>query len=381
VLLSITCNNCETSVHQKHIFAEKSPTKYFSFFKEGLILEKGKPDLLYAEVSAVTFDGKNLIFGNEDFINEDPESNDLSKIISPIFEMSYTGFPNTKIIYYQFSDFINARKIEDLTILQENSGSKYVIATTAFDRVHFTGSAEWDNFNTLLIWPVGKPNEVKVVDPSLNDGVKSSMNIRKRLFEALGKPEVKYLKVEGITVLPNNKLLFGIREYGDSYEKFDYSITIIAANYTFENNNLRLSDFELVFDLDPKTKETELGYIVGLSSLEYDWYNHRLYMLTSYEKDVPIGKRTYDDIGAFLWILTTDKTDIITDVKLVLEKGTSKPLIFNHKAEGIAVINKSEIFIVHDDDEILTSKKESGSAIDISRKHNQSAYTIVNLLK
>ena len=67
--------------------------------------------------------------------------------------------------------------------------SHYVLATTGFDRVHYTGSAEWNNYNTLLIWPVGKPDDVSVALASTVDGVTSSVSLREKISPVLKTDE------------------------------------------------------------------------------------------------------------------------------------------------------------------------------------------------
>lgn len=370
--------NCNPGPPKTEVLAEKESTEYFSFFKKGLPKEAGKPDLAFAEISAVTFDGENLIFGNEDPVNISPQ-----KILSPIFEMPYKNFPSSKKDFYPTRKFMNARKFEDLTMLSDQSGAEYVVATTAFDRVKSKYFPDGDSYNTLLIWPKGNPDEVKMVDEfeSESNGYKSSMAIRKALFNALGicnNKDNKYYAVEGLTAIPNNKLLFGIRKFGKDYENFEYTITIISADYSIDKGDLTLNNFQIVFEIDPKTIRNKTGWnTVGLSSLEFDKYNNRLYMLTSFEK----CESTYDDIGAYLWVLSVDNNSLISDPIMVIDKKTSKPLMFNHKAEGIAVISASELFVVHDDDTIVTYVKpdENGNPRK-EREPHQVAYTKVKIV-
>lgn len=47
---------------------------------------------------------------------------------------------------------------------------QYVIATTGFDRIR-DDSNSWDGYNILLVWPVGQPDQVKVVAATTNEDV------------------------------------------------------------------------------------------------------------------------------------------------------------------------------------------------------------------
>jgi len=371
MLLLISCNPC---CPDQTVYAEKVLTSKFEFFDEGLIdqMKSGNnqnDSLVFAEVSAVTYDGEKLIFGNEYIINKG-----LSDSLLPIFEKPYKNFPTDSIVFYHDQKFKNANKFEDMTMLSDTSGAKYVVATTAFNR----DPKDERGFNTMLIWPKGNSKKVEVVHPSEADslGIISSLDIRKKLIKELATKGVGYIKIEGLAAIPNNKLLFGIRELGEDYNGRKYTITIMSASYMFYKEELVLYDFKIALELDPDDgrKKTNCK-TVGLSSLEYDAYNKRLYMLTSYESDRPDADKTYEDIGAYLWVMSIDENNKLTTPKLVIDKTTSKPLEFNHKAEGIAVISATELFVVHDDDTVVEFKSAKKGAKKNDRKPHQSYYT------
>lgn len=371
VLLLIGCNPC---CPDQTVYAEKVLSSNFKFFDEGLIdkMKSGnnkKDSIVYAEVSAVTYDGEKLIFGNEYLINRG-----LSDSLLPIFAKPYKNFPTDYIEFYDDKKIMNAKKFEDMTMLVDDSANEYVMATTAFNR----DTKDEKGFNTLLIWPKDNPKKVEVVHPSDKDslGIISSLKIREELINALAKTGAGYIKIEGLAAIPNNKLLFGIRELGGDYDSRKYTITIISADYMFYQDKLVLHNFQIALKIDPEEgrKKTNCK-IVGLSSLEYDSYNKRLYMLTSYESDRADNEKTYEDIGAYLWVSSIDENDKITTPKLVIDKATSKPLVFNHKAEGIAVISATELFVVHDDDTVVEFKESKKEGKRNDRKPNQSYYT------
>ena len=344
-------------------------------FKEGLIDEDG--DIVNCEASAIVYDGTNLIMASDKPIPSDSQNKRSS-----VFYVEYSNFRSQGVKYYTTAPFVEAIKYEDFTITPDG---RYVIVTTAFDRVHYSGSSEWDHYNTMLIWAVGKPDTVTLVCPSTKDGVTSSVGLREKISSALVTQEfpegAPYFKIEGLAAIPGNRLLLGVRELGKSYKEFDYAMKIISVSYNITNGKLLVSDdFRLAYEYDPSERKAELGnFTVALSSIEYDRYHDRLYLLTSYENESD-GKVTDEDIGAFLWVLPIDRLDTGKAPDLVLKQSDSSPLRFAHKGEGVAVINKERIFIIHDDDRVLGRTNIENPETQFSRQHNQAAYTIVDLV-
>ena len=345
-------------------------------FEEGLADEGG--DIINCETSAIAYDGKSLIMGSDK-----PISGDSQNRRSSVFYVDYSDFPTAAVTYCTAPAFVEAIKYEDFTVTPDG---QYVIATTGFDRVHYAGTSEWDNYNTLLIWPVGKPNEVTIASSSTVDGVTSSVSLREKISSALATEEfpdgVPYFKIEGLAAIPGNQLLLGIRELGESYKVFDYAIIIISVSYDIVDGELILSDdYQLIYDYDPTEKRSELGgFTVALSSIEYDQYHDRLYLLTSYEVQSD-DEVTDEDIGAFLWLLSVDHLNAKETPELVLKRSDSTPLMFAHKGEGIAVINKNRVILIHDDDRVLGRENIENPETQFSRRPHQAAYTIVDRVK
>jgi len=345
-------------------------------FEKGLTDDAGKT--VFCETSAIAYDGKNVIMGSDK-----PIPGDSLSQRSSVFYIDYSDFPTAMVTYYTAPAFVEAIKYEDFTVTPDG---QYIIATTGFDRVHYTGTSEWDNYNTMLIWPVGKPDEVQIVSSSTVDGVTSSVGLRQKISSALKTQEfpdgVPYFKIEGLAAIPGNQLLLGIRELGASYEVFDYAIIIISVSYDIVNGELILSDdYQLIYDYDPAEKRSELnGFTVALSSLEYDRYHDRLYLLTSYEVQSG-GEVTDEDIGAFLWLLPMNNLNTKKAPELVLKGSDATPLLFAHKGEGVAVINERRIIVIHDDDRVLGREHIENVETQFSRQPHQAAYTIVDFYK
>ena len=190
------------------------------------------------------------------------------------------------------------------------------------------------------------------------------MNLRRKLSRALKSKEYPngpaYFKIEGLTAIPGGRLLFGIREIGRTYKDFDYVIKIIEVGYSFFNGAMILEDdFRLAYDFDPSS--VGLQYAIGLSSLEYDQYNNRLYILTSFEMEAALG--------GFIWVLPLADFHARKAPRLV-RNDTGKPFQFDHKAEGLAAIEKSRVVVVHDDDRFA-----------LGRKPNQAVFSLIEITK
>ncbi len=356
-----------------------SPEIHGYISEEGLVevfpagLMRSDEKTVYAEVSAVVFDGKNLIFGNDKSIPSTSKQQ-----YSSVFQISGNTFPSKPEEYFVSPTFLNASKYEDFTISPEHD---YIFACTGFDRVHPSGSEKWDHFNTLLCWPVNAPEKVQLVSPVISGDVASSVGLRQKISKALASSEfpngVPYFKIEGLAALPNRQLLFGIREFGESYKSFNYSIKIISTSYEIENGKVVLPhDFQLIYEVSPELLKLTTHQTVALSSLEYDPINHQIFLLTSYE-DNNSDKVTDEDIGAFLWVLTPEDLMKKLPPTIVLNASNSLPLHFAHKAEGITVIDKNTVLLVHDDDTVCGRSSITNPETQFYRKANEMAWTMV----
>lgn len=337
-------------------------------FDYGLKTDEG--DVLYCETSAAIYVGKDLILANDKPIP--------GKGRSPIFAVRYQDtnqqFSIAPIRYFTAAALVNARKYEGLTVTPDG---EYLVATTAFDRKK-EDSTEWDNFNTVVIWPVDKSEAAKVVSPSPMNGAATSVSLRKKFSRALKTLEfpdgVPYFKIEALSAIPGNRLLFGIREMGKSHEEFDYVVKIVSVSYTVKNDQMILGeDFRLVYDHNP-AETPGIKHTVGLSGLEYDKYNNQLYLLTSFELENEL--KTDEDLGGYLWTLTMEDLKAKNPPGLVLKDSTS-PLLFAHKPEGIAVLSENRVLVIHDDDRVKGRDRIDNPETQFFRKPHEAAYTIV----
>ncbi len=336
-----------------------------SCFTPDLKTPSGEP--VSCEASAIAFTGSQLILASDKPVPGEGHS--------AVFSVDYSGSGpiESPPVYFTSAPFLTAVKYEDMTITPDG---KYVIATTGFDRVK-SDSNEWDGYNTLLSWPVNDPAAVAVIEASSNNGISSSRGLREKISRALASTEfpdeVPYFKVESLAAIPGGKLLFGIRELGVRYDKFVYTFKIISVPYEIKDGEFSLGDFSLIYDFDTD-RLSAANPSAALSSIEYDRFHDRLYLLTSYEIN-----ETDEGLGGYLWTLT------MADLK----NGQAPRLVrtlngdavqFAHKPEGITVLGERLLLIIHDDDRVLGRDVVENPETQFSRASHQAAYSLVSLL-
>jgi len=343
--------------------ARVEETGHVDCFEKGLRSASGQ--LLFCETSAVTLSGDALVFANDKRIDPHPA----------IFALRYAGGEVVHALpsYLELPPIARAVKYEALTTTPDGA---WVIASTGFDRVR-SDSPDWDVYNTVLAWPAGDPAGVRVVSPSTQGGVTSSVGLRPGLSTALATPAfpagVPYFKVEGLAALPGGTLLFGVREKGASYESFDYVIEIVSVSYEVVDGELRLGDdFALAYRYDPSNR-VELGHPVALSDLAYDPGEEALLVLTSFE-----GIHGRDELGGFLWTLPLEDLAEGRPLRLVRD-ATGQPIRFPGKPEGITPLGDGRLFVVQDDDRVLGVSESESSEPRRYRESQQATYTILAL--
>ncbi|MEX2449868.1 MAG: hypothetical protein WD407_03335 [Rhodospirillales bacterium] len=331
-------------------------------FPAGLKTKKGKAR--HCEASAVVYleHQKRLIVAIDKA---------LPKKFSPVFSLSFRSLEDTPAVetYFKHALFEKTRKIEGMTVTPDG---ETVFATTAFDRIS-CDTPKRDRYNRLLSWPARNRGAVSLVNPSERGGRKSSRPLRAVFAKALSIrqcPEPGYAKIEGLAALPGNKLLFGVREHGTSHEDFSYVVKILEADYAVKGGVPFIpAQTPRLYDAGPLSVPG--GYAVGLSGIEYDKYNKRLYLLTSFET-----AKTDEGLGAFLWVLTLERYRA-GQPPLPVRDRTGRHIMFAHKAEGLAVLDKKHIMAIHDDDRVLGRDRIDDLRTQFRREPHQAAFTIV----
>lgn len=320
----------------------------------------GQP--VWCEASAVLYDGRKLFFAND---------KDMPAGMSPVFEKAPTsiGDSTTMPTYLTQPVFSAARKYEDFAQTPDRANG-FVFLTTAFDRVK-PNSHDWDSYNTILYWRKGDEQHPHVLAP--DDTSHTSIAYRQRIAQLLATNEfpgaLPYFKVEGLAAT-DKQLLFGIREEGKSYESFTYRARIISVSYRIEKTDngerIRLSDdWKIINTFDIAKTEPSLPASLALSSLEYDPYRGRFWMLTSLEKN--------GQLDAYLWTISPE--DLYANKpSTLLRDAQGQPLhTAGHKAEDLTFLDNNRVLLIHDDDRGRTTVGPR------TRQPNQAAYTIITV--
>ncbi|PTL89136.1 hypothetical protein C6W88_11435 [Halomonas litopenaei] len=332
-------------------------------FPPGLRDDQG--ELVNAEISAVAYDGERLLMASDKPIPGHERSAAFS------LPLTADGPDDSRIDYLTQQTIKEAVKYEDFALTTDG---RHMIATTGFDRID-DETHELNAYNHLLIWPLHEPDRVQVVDPDPRDGVEGSLEFRRKMDAAVGEP---YYKIEGLAAIPGERgdglLLFGIREQGNAHDDFDYVRRVIGAHYIInDDDNLEFVDaLHDVFSFDPGDYDG-VEHICGLSSLEYDPYHGQLYLLTSFETEEG------DDelIGGYLWVMSLHDFRQGRAPTLVRDEN-DKVLEFEHKAEGLAVLDRERLFVAYDNDR--NYDLHSVSERD-ERRCCEAPYTILGLVQ
>ncbi|MBZ5876522.1 hypothetical protein [Chromohalobacter israelensis] len=330
-------------------------------FPAGLRDEAGK--LVNVEVSAVVYDGRRLILASDKPIPGEARSAVFS------VPMTDAGPDDSQLDYLTADAIKRAVKYEDFALTADG---RHVLATTGFDRIDMESHA-LNAYNHLLIWPLGEPQRVQVVDPDPRDGVEGSLELRNKLDGAIGEP---YYKIEGLAAVPGERgdglLLFGVREQGRSHEDFEYVCRVVGAHYTVnEQGNLVLVDELREFYRFSPRQHPEVRFDCGLSSLEYDPHHDRLFLLTSFEVEEAGEPR----IGGYLWVVSLAGFSAGQAPELV-RTVQGDALEFEHKAEGLAVLDSERLFVAYDNDRDMSL----GSIDERDERHAcEAPYTMLHI--
>ena len=337
-------------------------------------------DKVNCEASAVVISGAEVIVANDEAVRGDGRS---SLFALPAGNVGGAGASPR---YLTAPPVLAVEKLEAMTVTPDGA---FILAATAFDRMK-PDSAELDGFNVLLAWPAGDESRMTVVAESSRDGVTSSRDIKDKIAKALRSDTfpngVPHFKAEGLAALPGGRLLFGIREVGRSYMDSKPVIKIVEVSFEVRENSVFLGDaFQPAYSFDA-SDVTALGRKpVGLSSLEYDPFANRLYLLTSRESEKTSqptrqeSKVCNKEFSGFLWTLALDDLNAGHPPELVrADDGT--PFVFAHKPEGLAVIDAERILVVHDNDGCLpVCQDASGLEGPLCQKSHQAPFVVLRL--
>ena len=321
--------------------------------------------LAYCESSAVINLGDRLLIAND---KPAPNEN-VASIFSIPVQSTYPAV--VKEVQYEQSIVLNnSSKIEAMA---KSPATNVFFASTAFDRIK-TDSPEWDTYNRLMYWEDGKTDAARVLFKTEDQGVVSSKNIREALHRVIRNRKypngVSYYKVEGLAVLKDNSLIFGIRELGPKYDDFDYAFMLIYTSFIQSTDGIVINpDWKKVFEFDP-TKNPKINKQVGLSALEYHEPTNSIVALTTYEEE-GAGFESY------LWMIPLDKRITNRTKPVLVLDEQDQPLVIPHKAESFTFLNKNTLFVICDEDRMASKVKTDDGVIE--RQAHQGVYAIVKI--
>jgi len=337
--------------------AKITTSGYFNCFTNGLMQEEGKP--YTCEPSTVVYN-KGEIFVANDKAFPNNNSSFFSFKFRENIKCKTRNYYNTPLFYY-------VNKYEASTITTDK---KFLVFSSAFS-YPASHPKNGKKYNTAIFVNANNVTQGNVLHIG-KDTTKNSIDIKYRLKNALKSDKFpngpNYIKVEGLTALPNNKLVFGVREIGNEYNDFDYSITLIQFDYEVINDAIQLKDkVSKIYKFTPDSS-ININTPLGISSVEYNAFDGNIYFVTSYELSEDSEKR-----GAYLWYLSLEDFNLGKKPNLVMNSN-NKPLNFKHKIEGLTIIGKNKLLLIADDDRVTG---ENGNKF--SRKLNQAFWCTLKL--
>lgn len=341
----------------KEIVGEVVKNSYFNCFNSDL-------KTYWCNPSAIAYNRDFLIIGNDKNYN----NNDISSLIKFDLNEDYSiddesrEYFNTPIL----------SKMEKIEAMATDQYRRLMLISTAFDR-------EDPAFNVLALVVDNKFDNALIVESKSGSKEESSLLLKEKLQSALRSKEypqgLPYFKVEGVTFIPGNKLLFGLRETGYDYKIKNYTHLIVEADYLIINGLMNITNLNLIYDMSLRAKGM-VKQDIGLSSLEYDFNNDRLYILSSYEDEA----KQDEGLGGYIWYISLSEL-YQNKMANLLKDEYEAPIMFAHKSEGVAIIDQETILIVHDDDKILGRDPSKITDVNsqFSKTNNNAAYTILKI--
>lgn len=270
---------------------------------------------------------------------------------------------------------LGSTKIEGMAC---DPAGDWCFATTSFSWFVPDAPARADSWNVLVAWREEAPETAHVVEPTVREGITSSISLLPRMRAALASatcPEgPAWFKIEGLAVLPGQRLAFGVRALGPNHVDKTMVGIVIAARYAICRGRVRIvGPFRKIVQWDASSV---VGRPTGVSGLEYDAASRRLLLLTSYEAD---RAREPSDLDGWVWVLSEAGLCRGED-PAVVRGACGAPLRFGHKPEAITKVGPGRYLVIHDDDRVLGEAPGSTAAQGRPpRGRNEARYAYLRL--
>ena len=331
-------------------------------FESGLTDEKGKP--VFCEASAVLNLGDKLVIANDKYIPGEGHNNVFS--IDPV-KVKNPRELSASVMPYGRGLFNEASKLESLA---GNAAGDLFFAASAFDRIQ-TDSKAWDSYNMLFYWEKGKEDKPRLLYSTEDEGIYSSKSLRP-VFQTILRnwryPRgVSYFKIEGLTVLPDNSLLFGIRETGSDYQNAHPVFMIARAKFIKSPNGVTVDPVvEKIYEFETANVK-ELDKTPGISSLEYHEASNSIFIMTSWEKEG-------EPLETYFWNLPMESLRKQLP-PILIRDDQGKPFSLPFKAEGISFLSSKTAFVICDEDKILSTVQTKAGQVE--RQPHQAVYALL----
>lgn len=331
-------------------------------FEPGLTDEKGKP--VFCEASAVVSVGDRLVIANDKYIPGEGNNNVFS--IDPS-KVKNAQALSASVMPYGSGLFNGASKLESFA---GNTSGDLFFAASAFDRIQ-TDSRAWDSYNMLFYWEKGKEDKPRLLFSTEDDGIYSSKSLRS-VFQTILRnwryPRgVSYFKIEGLTVLPDNSLLFGIRETGSDYQNAHPVFMIARAKFIKSPNGVTVDPVvEKIYEFETANVK-ELDKTPGISSLEYHEASNSIFIMTSWEKEG-------EPLETYFWNLPMESLRRQLP-PILIRDDAGKPFRLPFKAEGISFLSSKTAFVICDEDKILSTVQTKAGQVE--RQPHQAVYALL----
>ena len=352
---------------------ENGNVPYGEIVHQGLI--EAFPHTLKADGEPKTFEPSSVFEYSGDIylINDKkPPKGKPSPMVKFSSELLDHDKIKTSSIDWIVSDAIKeSRKIEAVT---KTLDGKYTLATTAFNKTK-------KRFQRVLIWPSDSPEEARVLNPTDKGDVVYTKGLTSKFKSALASKDFPegpdYFKIEGLAALPNDRIIFGFRQIGKDKEHKLFKFILVEVQLKFLSGELKISEtIRVIYEFDLNAKGPKgLKSPLGISSIEYSPSRKGIFALTTYELDDEGKEDEKRDLAGYLWFLSLSDLELGKEPTLITKKN-GEPLEFDHKSEGLWILDDHRLLIVHDDDRETPAVSSQNPE---KRAANQAVFSVVKI--